>query len=166
MLNHLEVATKINTDYTSQKDDHLNLVLDRWMNNWMTVYDEDSLNGTMSAPSVKLVSFRPLLEFDRQNGIITASNWATAISNYWQAQLTKGTPTLCGNNIVSITNDAAKIQPTIESYLLSQISTEKLPYYDQVFAYIESQVNTIIWTVTELGGVGCSQPISYSVSVV
>lgn len=184
-LNSSAVASAMNTFYETQKADindpgpnsgsgtdqvpFVNdpVPPDEWVLKHQDVYFADAQAGTPSQPSVLIAdgAHHGLLYFDVLNDVVTASNKAQSISNYWQAKLTFGTPILCGGTIVSITNDAAKIKAPIEAYLLSGGAVAQDPPYAHEYAFIESQVKTIIWTVTELDGKDCVVPTDYTVTV-
>lgn len=160
-LSHTTVASQMSSLYTTLKSAPDVDPTPAWVQAFMINYNADSIKGTVSPPAVTLVPMASLLNFVVSLDFgVTSTNMSNAIANYWSAQLTFGTGVACGN-IVSITNDAMKIAPTIKAYLDSQISNGKTPSYDHLFAYIESQVNTIIWTVTEV----CVSPVVYTCSV-
>lgn len=177
MLNYASVSLQLINFYVGQKlTENNNLgakqpffppdpVYDAWVLKFVDVYDADSIAGTTSQPSVSLVSMKNLLYFNVSNSTLTSTNFATVVSNYWKQQITPGAPILCGGTIVSIVNDAEKIKSPIENYMKTLISNEKLPYYEHLFSFVEAQVNSIIWTVTELDGAGCAVPTNYSVTV-
>ena len=121
---------------------------DKWISNYIIAYDNDANNGIFTAPSVVMVNKPELLIFIANSVCSGPDMLAAKISEYWQAQLTPGTPISGG--IQNITNDAAKIQAPIENYLCTLgTMTETTPYYEHLFQFIELQVKTIIWTVTE-----------------
>jgi len=174
-LNFITVSANMNSVYTSlkldKKSDNANQVpypktpLTQWIDAFKLHYDTDSNAGIFSKVSVKMVTNQPLLGFVNTGNSCAgpATNMAKAISDYWVAQLTKGTPTVL-DVIVSVTNDAGKINAPIKSYLCSQVSTSKTPNYEHLFQYIESQVKTIVWTVEEKNTAGDTTTI-YSVSI-
>jgi len=178
-LNSSSVSTNMANFYEAQKN---NMVYpggsqppyvdypnpsDEFILKFQDIYFADAQSGECDKESVIISdgANKDLLYFAVQNNIITASNFASAISNYWSAKTTHGTPLLCGNTIVSITNDASKIKTPIEAYMLGLTSSEKNPPYNHLFSFIESQVKTIIWTITELSGPECTTPTSYTASV-
>jgi len=172
-LNHSSVASNMSsfynilkTDYDSKPGDNSERRNypkdpgDKWMKKFMDVYDSDATVGTMSKPSVVLVSNKSLLEFSPPG----CNLMGTAIANYWSSQITPGSPSACGGGVASVVNDAAKIGPAINGYMcgLGGNYPESKPYYNALFSFIESQVKSIIWTVTETGtGNGpCTYPVT------
>lgn len=156
----------VKTDYDSKPDDNSDRKPypkapgHKWVEEFMSVYDSDSTAGSMSKPSVVLVSMKSLLDFDPPG----CDKMGTVIANYWSAQITPGAPASCGGG-VSVSNDAAKIGSAINGYMcgLGGNYPEATPYYNHLFKFIEDQVKSIVWTVVETGtGNG---PCSYTVSV-
>lgn len=133
-----------------------------WMDNYVLRYDQDANNGVFSAASVVMVSSPELLRFNNYAVACAGDDMMAAkISEYWISQVTFGEPQMDG--IVSITNDAAKIRAPIENYMCSYPGgIESSPYYEHLFNFIEQQVKTIIWTVTELSG---GVPTPYTVTI-
>lgn len=170
-LNYSDVASEMNSFYdilktTYRSNSNPNRKLypkdpkNKWVQEFMTKYDNDSINGTMSMASVKLVSMRELLEFSPPG----CNKMGSAIARYWTAQVTHGVPSSCGGGIASVVNDADKIGPAINAYMCGLPGNIKsTPYYESLFRFIESQVKSIIWTVTETGTGG--GPCTYSVTV-
>ena len=117
-----------------------------WISNFASVYDIDALSGVPTETSVLIVSDVSTLSFD----LIDCSSMASSISAYWENQLTFGTPKY--DSVISITNDASKINSTISSYVCGLVSTEKNPPYEHLFLFVENEVKSIIWTVTEQNG--------------
>jgi hypothetical protein len=140
---------------------------DEWVLNFQDVYFADAQAAIPSQPSVLIAdgADKALLYFSVLNGIGTATNKARAITDYWSAKLAHGTPIMCGVTIVSITNDASKIFTPIEGYMLGLTSVLTTPSYEHLYSFIETQVKSIIWTVTELDGALCADPTSYPVTV-
>lgn len=133
-----------------------------WMDAFKLYYDEDSNNGEFSEVSVVMVSDQPTLEFDNYLQTCNGDDMiAERISAYWSGQTTFGEPLY--TSIVSISNDASKIQEPIETYICSLPGNEEYtPHYEHLFSYIEEQVKTIVWTVQELNG---TTPVTYTVSI-
>jgi hypothetical protein len=138
-----------------------------WVLKFQNIYFADAQAGTPSQPSVLIAdgAGKDLLYFSVTNSASTATAKAQSITNYWMSKLIPGIPILCGSTIVSITNDAAKIFSPIEGYMKGLSSTVSTPNYEHLYSFIEGQVKSIIWTVTELDGYQCSVPTSYTVSV-
>jgi hypothetical protein len=138
------------------------IILDPWMKNYVISYDDDANNAIPTAPSVDIISLPELLIFTNSATCGGPDMMAAKISEYWQAQLTFGAPVY--NGIISIVNDAAKIKPIIETYMctLGTYTAASEPHYEHLFQFIENQVKTIIWTVTEVVGSGTT---SYQVTV-
>jgi hypothetical protein len=135
-----------------------------WMDNYIVIYDADSIAGTFSLPAVLMTSNPSLLRFIVDNENCGGSNgMGQKISDYWASQVAYGVPQNC-SAIVGISNDAAKIGPVIESYLCSQTSTAKTPNYEHLFSFIETQVNSIIWTISESDSSGCSSTYTVNIS--
>lgn len=171
-LNYSSVASQMANMYVGLKEDktqdnpnQVPYPIDpgtAWMDNYISFYDTDSNAGDFSMASVVMVPMSELLRFDNQGSVCDGDDMMAAkISEYWVAQVTPGEPQI-GSAIVSVSNDAAKIRSTISAYLCSQESTLKTPSYEHLFEFIESEVNSIIWTVTELVG---GSPSSYSVTI-
>ena len=118
-----------------------------WMDGWKTNFDNYALSGEFSGPGVEMESKQNLLEFvNTLNSPAVADNWADAISNYWVSQ-TK----VDNSGAVSAINDAAKIRDPIQAEIirLSLIGAPSSnPPYQDIFSFIEAQIETIIWTVT------------------
>lgn len=168
-LNYIQLSNELNNYYKTMKN---NLVTDlqpnqkpypanpspayEWVDNYINVYDTDANNGVFSATSVVMLSSPSTLRYIP--GVYNAM--AKPITDYWKLQLTQGAPMYDG--IVSITNDAAKIEAPISAYLNSLTSTLKTPSYEHLFSYIETQVKTIIWTVTETSG---TSTVTYDVVI-
>ncbi len=167
-LNSVSVASQMNSFYNTLK---LNTISNspgksypddpktKWVDAFMSYYDKDSVNATMSKPSVVIVSMKSLLKFSPPG----CDKMGTAIANYWAAQITPGAPSSCGGSVASVVNDATKIGPLINSYMCGLPgNVESKPYYGALFSFIEAQVKTIVWTVTETGtGNG---PCTYTVT--
>lgn len=159
-LNFPVVSSQMNDIYTGLKldkqSDNVNQVPypkapgTQWVVAFKMYYDSDSIAGTFSKASVVMVSRPALLDFiNTGNSCASApTNMAKVITDYWVSQLAFGTPQIL-TSIVSITNDASKINAPIKDYLCTQVSTLKTPSYNHIFQYIENQVKSIIWTVTE-----------------
>lgn len=171
-LNYVQVSSDVLGTYTTQKN---NLIQDNpnqppypapvgteWMDNYIVHYDNDANNGVFSAPSVVMVSSPEILRFDNLSAVCGGDNMMAAkISEYWISQVTFGQPQYV--SIVSITNDAAKIRAPIENYLCTYPGgQESSPYYEHLFNFIEQQVKTIVWTVTEFDG---SANVDYPVTI-
>lgn len=159
-LNFITVSLNMTNAYTALKTDtqfdNPNQVPypkapgTKWIDDFKLHYDNNSNAGTFSFTSVVMVSLPALLSFIGTSNSCagTAANMAKAISDYWAAQLTPGTPRF--SSITSVTNDATtKINVNIKNYLCAQVSTTKTPNYEHLFQYIENQVKTIVWTVSE-----------------
>ncbi|UOK16788.1 hypothetical protein [Vibrio phage phiKT1024] len=168
-LNYISLSANILSTYNSQKDNRIQDNLEQvpypapvgteWMDNFIIHYDNDANNGVFSSPSVIMKSDPEILRFNNNGQVCGGTDMmASRIASYWESQLTFGTPQY--SSITSITNDASKIKQPIEDYLCSYPGgSESSPYYEHLFLFIESQVKTIIWTVTENG-----QP-PYTVSI-
>ena len=132
-----------------------------WMNHYITNYDNDANNGDFEHSSVIMVPMPNLLKFQ-----LTGANcdpMARSLANYWIAEVTHGSPEYDG--IISVTNDAEKIFPIIRDYMCSYAASTgplNLPGYQHLFRFIESVVNTIEWTVTEIDG---DSTINYIVKI-
>lgn len=160
-LDYITLSSNILSTYTSQKNnriqDNVNQVPypapvgTEWMDNFVIRYDQDSNNGVFSASSVIMVSNPEILRFDNNSQSCGGPTMMAAkIVEYWKSQVTPGTPTM--TSIQSIENDAQKILSPIENYLCSYPGgIESSPPYEHLFNFIEQQVKTIIWTVTEEG---------------
>lgn len=171
-LNYVSLSANILSKYTEQKDNRIQdnenqvpypaPVGTEWMDNYVLRYDQDANNGVFSAASVVMVSSPELLRFNNYAVACAGDDMMAAkISEYWISQVTFGEPQMDG--IVSITNDAAKIRAPIENYMCSYPGgIESSPYYEHLFNFIEQQVKTIIWTVTELSG---GVPTPYTVTI-
>lgn len=175
-LDYVTLSANILSKYVEQKDqrrsDNVKQIsypyLDNptsgtvWMDNYVDDYDTDANNGVFSAASVVMISQPELLRFNNYAVACGGDDMMAAkISEYWMAQVTFGSPQMDG--IISITNDAAKIRAPIENYMCSYPGgQESTPYYEHLFKFIEQQVKTIIWTVTELSG---GVPTSYTVTI-
>lgn len=166
-LNYVTLAANMNGTYdtlkSTKQQDNPNQVPypsnpgTKWMDDYIVFYDTDANAGTFSAASVVMASMPSLLIFDNNASACSGPTMMAAkLASYWIAQVTPGTPQI--DTILSVSNDAAKIQTPIETWLCSQTSTLSAPPYEALFNYIESQVKTIVWTVTEQGG-------SYSVTI-
>jgi len=161
-LNYSAVASAISSEYNDIKQTPGTPAGDRWMSFYTSTYDSDANNGSFSASSVVMVSNPSLLEFNVSNDTSTVNNWAKSIADYWVSQVTPGSPQNCGA-ITSVTNDASKIESEIANYLSGLGDIERTPYYEHLFEFIENQVKSIIWTVSESDGSGCSS--TYNVSI-
>jgi hypothetical protein len=161
-LNYQLVASTMSDEYDSIKQTPDVPAAPRWMDAYKSAYDGDANNGTFSLPAVVMTSNPSLLEFNVSNSVSTAQEMAKSLADYWSYQVTPGTPQNC-TAITSVTNDASKIETPILNYLTSLGNTERLPQYEHLFQFIEDQVKTIIWTVNEADGTGCST--SYTVSI-
>jgi hypothetical protein len=169
-LNYSSLSANILSTYLDQKN---NLILDNekqtpypappgteWMDNYVTNYDQDALSGVFSLPAVIMVSNPGLLRFSYTPRPTTM---ATQLASYWSSQLTPGAPQFC-SSIVSVTNDAAKIEAPIRSYLLGSYNGSELtPHYEHLFQFIESQVKSIIWTISE-SSKDCSKTYTVTIS--
>jgi hypothetical protein len=162
-LNYSALASSINTEYEDIKTTPDIPAGPRWMEHYKTSYDGDAMAGTFSAASVVMVSNPSLLEFGVSNDPSTNSNWGASLASYWSSQLTPGVPQVCGA-ITSVTNDASKIESPIISYLASLGDTERNPPYEHIFEFIENQVKSIIWTVTESDGSPCNSTYTVTIS--
>lgn len=168
-LNMTNVYNALITDTTSTGDQtpYPKQPLTQWMDGFKLHYDTNSIAGTFSEANVVMVSMPALLGFDNNSKIVCANNgsvgdnMADAIAGYWSAQITFGAPQHL-TAISSISNDASKIAQPIKAYICSQTSSPKNPSYEHLFQFIENQVKTIIWTVTETNYVTYS---SYSVQI-
>jgi len=170
-LNYSSVASDMSDFYITLKTDYVpkssngrknypKNPSDKWVEKFMSVYDNDSISGTMSKSSVVLISNKPLLKFSPPG----CNLMGTVIANYWSSQITPGSPAVCGGSVSSVTNDAAKIGPAINGYMCGLPGNiESKPYYNALFNFIETQVKSIIWTVTETGS--NNNPCTYSVTV-
>lgn len=171
-LNYVTLSSNILATYNTQKN---NLIQDNgnqvpypapvgteWMDDYITHYDNDANNGIFSLNSVIMTSNPELLRFDNYIQACNGDDMMGAkISEYWISQTAFGVPQYDG--IISITNDASKIRAPIENYICSLIGNiEYTPYYEHLFSYIENQVKSIIWTVTEQNG---ASTIAYPVSI-
>lgn len=134
-----------------------------WMDSYILNYDNDANNGVFSMASVVMSSLPNDLIFDTSTPVCGGPDkMGMKISDYWAAQTEMGEPQV-GVSIASVVNDAAKIGPLIEAYLCSVVSEVSNPPYASLFEFIELQVKTIIWTVTELSPTG--SPIVYPVTI-
>lgn len=166
-LDYVTLASNMNSTYDTLKNtkqqDNPNQVPypsnpgTKWMDDYIVYYDNDANNGTFSKTSVVMTSLPSLLIFDNNSSSCSgATMMAAKLAAYWSAQVTPGTPQI--DSILSVSNDASKIQPIIESYLCARTSVSTPPPYEELFQTIENAVKTIVWTVTETGG-------SYTVTI-
>jgi len=131
-----------------------------WVQSFKTYYDGDATAGTFAPAAVSMTTNQPLLDFVVSNSTNTPTVFAKAITDYWVSQTTPGTPQFAG--IISVTNDASKIETPIR-YILLGNSTLSTPPYESIFSSIETEVKSIVWTVTEnLAGGGTT---SYTVKI-
>lgn len=134
-----------------------------WSKNFKDIYDADALDsafvvGIEEVENITLMSNKGLLDFVASgNSPDNATAMATAIANYWAAQITPGTvPFTEGATAVGVvTNDAQKIIPSIVSALLGLADKSSgdsgfKEDYVEVFEAIENEVKTIQWTVMEI----------------
>lgn len=157
-LNYITLSSSINSIYEQQKN---NLISNNpkqtpypaptsteWMDNYILLYNADAMQGVFSLPAVVMTPNPNILRFSY---LPRPTTIGTQIAAFWSGQLTPGQPQVCPA-IVSVTNDAAKIGPIIDSYLLGLPgNVQNLPPYSHLFQFIESQVKTIIWTISEAG---------------
>lgn len=174
-LNFVTVSANMSGVYTALKDDKTSdnanqtpypkAPSTQWIDGFKTHYNSNSIAGTFTKASVVMVSMPALLGFVNigPSCDIVGGNMAKAITDYWTAQITKGTPQVL-DVIDSVTNDASKISAPIKSYICSQTSTSKTPSYEHLFQYIENQVKAIVWTVTEKNTAGTSTS-TYTVTI-
>ena len=135
-----------------------------WINsNFAVNYDSDSNNGTFSETSVVMVSDVDTLKFipDIGSSCPSTNTMAEAIGDYWIGQVTFGSPKY--DSIISVSNDASKIKSIISIYMCSmEFTSASNPPYEHLFSYIETQVKSIVWTVTEQNG---DSTTTYTVSI-
>jgi hypothetical protein len=173
-LNYAGVSSQIDAVYDTQKNTkqsdnakqvpYVSAPATEWMDNYIVIYDADSVAGTFTLPAVVMVSNPSLLTFENDTKTCGGSNgMGQKIADYWSSQLTFGAPQNC-SAIVGVTNDAAKIGPAIESFLCSQTSTAKTPNYEFIFSFIEDQVKSIIWTISESDSSPCSSTYTVTIS--
>lgn len=168
-LNMTNVYNTLKTDTISVGDQvpHPKAPLTQWMDGFKLHYNANSIAGTFSEANVVMVGMPALLGFNNISNIVCASagsvgdNMANAIAAYWSAQITPGAPQH-KSRIVSISNDAGKIAAPIKDYICSQTSTLKTPSYEHLFQFIENQVKTIVWSVTETNEI---TPTTYPVTI-
>lgn len=131
-----------------------------WMDNYILQYDADANNGVFTMPAVVMISMPEMLRF--QYTTCPGPDMPKKIADYWKAQVTPGSPQVC-SSIVSISNDAQKIQEPIAAYMCGwAINNESNPPYAHLFEFIENQVKSIVWTIEE---VGPECKTSYTVSI-
>jgi len=134
-----------------------------WKNAWAVNYDVYANAGLFSELSVVMTPNSPTLLFNY--GVYNADLMiADKISKYWQEQLTPGVPVF-KSSITSITNDAVNIRIPIENWLIARnqsVSILSAPSYLEFVQFIQDQVNTIDWTVTEGSGVSST---TYTVNI-
>jgi len=161
-LNYALLSSNMNDTYDFLKNDYDTHGVNQkqfpkdpgttWMYDFCTNYDTYAQTATFNPPAVSMISSPSLLNF-------TNKTMGTVISEYWAAQLIQGTPSYC-SSISSISNDASKIASPIDDYLAQLgIMNESSPYYEHLFSFIENQVNSIIWTISESGS-NCSSTYS------
>ena len=162
-LDYVTLASNVNNVYNEIKDPNFTGDPKTYFMEQQSIkYDTDANNGDLSADSVVLHSNPTSLHFDVINDVITATRWADVIRDYWVGQTDFGTPQY-GGTITSIVNDATKIHTPIVDYLLSLTSVPKDPPYEHVYEFLENQVKSIIWTVTEIDASGNTQ--TYTVNI-
>ena len=172
-LNYVTVSANMDSAYDALKNDKIqdnpNQVpyprapLTQWMDAFKTNYDNDANNGTFSEANVVMTPMPALLEFDNTGSTCSGPNMMAAkIAQYWAAQVTPGTPQH-KTSITNVVNDAAKIEAPIQAYLCGSTSVLSTPHYEHLFLFIENQVKTIIWQVTEAdGGGSATYPVTIS----
>ena len=163
-LDYVTLASDINNIYEEIKDPSFTEDPKTYFMEQQSIkYDADANNGDLSADSVVLHSNPESLHFDVINDTITATRWADVIRDYWVGQTDFGTPQY-GGTINSIVNDGDKIHSNIVTYLLSLTSIPKEPPYEHIYEFIENQVKSIIWTVTEIDPSGTTH--IYEVNII
>ena len=137
-----------------------------WMDRYIFLYDDDANRGEFDHRSVIMDHKPELLRFyfnEYWEGGIRCDPMPRGITDYWMAQLTHGEPAFCepahgeprNGRIVSVTNDAAKIFQPIRDYMCNYgrgSGWYHPPPYEHLFKFVEEQVNSIEWTVTERCG--------------
>jgi len=140
-LNYVSLSSNMNNIYDIMKTTPDSSAGTTWMDNFIIIYDNYANAGTFTNGRVTMTSLPNLLTFDNNAGTCSgATMLAASITNYWKAQI-------IGSG-GSISNDAAKIQTPIETYLCSRISVESSPPYEDLFLFIETQVKGIVWSST------------------
>lgn len=170
MLDTSSAASAINTKYQNELrplpfngDTYLLGII-------ANVLDSGFQQATKSNPNIDISPPAGSLQFDLIGVSIDNYSYAYEIGNkcalYWSKTITPtGSPVSCGS-ISSVTNDAMKIAPIIAQGLIglggSKVPVE--PYYYNFVNVIYSAVKTIVWTVSESDGSGCSATITTTVS--
>lgn len=136
-----------------------------WMDIYSSSYDSDANAGSFTKPAVSMAPMASLLRFNNNgNAKSVPDDWAAAVTNYWAAQLTPGTPQYDG--FISISNDASKIKAPLHTALLAYDFSDNVngsyPLFEDVFRVIEDLVKSIIWTIVE---VKSTSTITYTISI-